>query len=176
LLKFISPIFIWIFLFSCTEETKEKLSKDDNLKGWSQKSSTDLNKSFVFEEQLGIQSYLKRRADWEMTATGTGLQYWIYKDSSGVTVKDGDIAHVHFEVKLLDGTIAYSSDNEKPHRFKVAKSNVESGIQEGIKYMSLGDRAKMIIPSHLGHGLVGDFNNIPPLQVLIVDIELVDIK
>ncbi|MGB0933618.1 MAG: FKBP-type peptidyl-prolyl cis-trans isomerase [Lishizhenia sp.] len=165
-----------MFSFACSNGDKKEWEKEDNLKGWNQKSSTDLNKSFVFEEQLGIQSYLKRRDDWEMQATGTGLQYWIYKDTVGETAVDGQVAYVHFEVKLLDGTIAYTSENNKPHRFKVSKSDVESGIQEGIKYMSVGDKAKMIVPSHLGHGLIGDFNNIPPLQVLIVDIELVDLK
>ena len=172
---FISAIVVSVFV-SCTSEIKKDTKKDENLKGWNQKSSTDLNKSFVYEEQLGIQSYLKRRHDWKMNATGTGLQYWIYADSEGEAAKDGQMVYVHFEVKLLDGTLAYSSKNEKAHKFKVSKSNVESGIQEGIKYMSIGDKAKMIVPSHLGHGLVGDFNNIPPLQVLIVDIELVDIK
>jgi hypothetical protein len=41
--------------------------------------------------------------------------------------------------------------------------------------MSEGDKAKFIIPSHLGHGLLGDFRKIPPLQVLVINIEIVKI-
>lgn len=161
-----------LFFLAC-ESDRIGDDKEHILNGWNKNASTNLNKKFVLQEQMEIQSYLKRRPDWEMLPTGTGLQYWIYKDTVGEKAKDGDIARVHFEIKLLDGTVAYTSKDEKPHRFRIAKSNVETGIQEGIKYLSIGDKAKMIIPSHIGHGLVGDFDKIPPLQVLIVDIELV---
>jgi FKBP-type peptidyl-prolyl cis-trans isomerase len=57
--------------------------------------------------------------------------------------------------------------------FVIDKSDIESGIQEGIKKMREGDRAKMIIPSHLAHGLVGDLDKIPPLSVIVVDIHLI---
>jgi FKBP-type peptidyl-prolyl cis-trans isomerase len=42
--------------------------------------------------------------------------------------------------------------------------------------MKMGDRAKLIIPSHLAHGLVGDLNKIPPLTTIVVDIHLIDLK
>jgi len=50
---------------------------------------------------------------------------------------------------------------------------VISGLEEGILYLSEGDKAKIIIPSHLGYGLLGDLDkNIPPKATLIYDIEL----
>jgi len=39
--------------------------------------------------------------------------------------------------------------------------------------MRVGDKAKFIVPSHLGHGLSGDFEKIPPLTTLVIDLELV---
>jgi FKBP-type peptidyl-prolyl cis-trans isomerase len=39
--------------------------------------------------------------------------------------------------------------------------------------MKVGDKAKLIIPSHLGHGITGNMDKIPPLSTLIVDIELI---
>ena len=38
--------------------------------------------------------------------------------------------------------------------------------------MREGDKAKLIVPSHLAHGLVGDFDKIPPLTPIVVDIQL----
>ena len=161
-----------VAIFSCEpkEESSEK-SVD-----WSKEKSTDLAKDIVFEEQIDIQLYLKRRPDWKMIPTGTGLQYWIYEDQEGETAKEGDIVEVAFEVRLLDDSLCYKTEASEVATFKVDKSDVESGVQEGIKYLSKGDKAKLIIPSHLGHGLVGDLNRIPPLQALVVDVEVVDIK
>jgi FKBP-type peptidyl-prolyl cis-trans isomerase len=31
----------------------------------------------------------------------------------------------------------------------------------------------LIVPTHLAHGLVGDFDKIPPLTTLVVNVELV---
>ena len=55
----------------------------------------------------------------------------------------------------------------------IDKSDIESGVQEGIKKMRVGDKAKLIIPSHLAHGLTGDMEKIPPLSVIVVDIHLI---
>ncbi|MGE5317418.1 MAG: FKBP-type peptidyl-prolyl cis-trans isomerase, partial [Chloroflexota bacterium] len=40
----------------------------------------------------------------------------------------------------------------------------------------VGDHAKFVIPSHLGFGLIGDQNKVPPKSTLIYDIELLDLK
>lgn len=165
-------ILIFGFLFSCEEE---KLVNDKPI-DWSKDKSTELAKDIVFEEQIDIQLYLKRRPNWKMTATGTGLQYWIYEDVEGPTANEGDLVDVAFEVRLLDDSLCYKTEAFEVSSFKVDKSDIETGVQEGIKYLSKGDKAKFIIPSHLGHGLVGDLNKIPPLQALVVDIEVVDIK
>ena len=54
--------------------------------------------------------------------------------------------------------------------------NVETGLHEGIKYMKVGEKAKMILPSHLAHGLIGDSKKIPPRSTIVYDIELLDLK
>lgn len=161
-----------LFLLSC----EEKKSDNDQPIHWSKQKSTALASELAFEEQINIQLYLKRRPEWNMTATGTGLQYWIYKDVEGITAKEGDIVEVEFEVKMLDDSLCYRTEEFEVSSFKVDKSDIETGVQEGIKFLSKGDEAKLIIPSHLGHGLIGDLNKIPPLQALVVDIKVVDIK
>ena len=40
----------------------------------------------------------------------------------------------------------------------------------------VGDKAKLIVPSHLGHGLLGDFDKVPPMRSLVIDIKLIGIK
>ena len=58
----------------------------------------------------------------------------------------------------------------------VDKSDIESGLNEAVKLMSAGDKAKLLLPSHLALGLVGDQDKIPPLAILYIDVELLEIK
>lgn len=170
-MKKISLYTIILILFSaCGEEVEEK--KEVN---WTREQSTYINKQFTKEEEVDIKLFLKRRPEWDVIETGSGLRYWIYDDQPGENAKEDDYVDVLFEVKMLNDSLIYKTEENEVSSFKVDKSNVETGVQEGIKYMSEGDKAKFIIPSHLGHGLLGDFRKIPPLQVLVVDIELIKI-
>lgn len=140
---------------------------------WNQKKSTEFNKELVIEEEIQIKVFLEQHKDWKIEKTGTGLQYYIYQNGDGEQAKEGMSAQVEMEVKLLDGTECYKTTKDEFEEFVIDRSNIESGIQEGIKKMKVGDRAKLIIPSHLAHGLVGDMDKIPPLTVILVDIHLI---
>lgn len=143
----------------------------------SKKQLLDNNKKSVRVERAQIEGFIKRRG-WKMTATGTGLQYMIY--DSTVTQnrypKDRDIAHVAYEVKLINGRKIYESTANEPATFIIGKDDVESGLQEGIMFMKPGNKAKMIMPAHLAHGFTGDFNKIPRNSTVIFDITLIDLK
>lgn len=168
-------LFISLFLFSCGEDgpTEEQIIQD-RMNKWNQQKSTDFNQELVQEEKFNISVFLAGKSKWEMEETGSGLMYWIYKDSVGETIPRNKTAEVEFKVSLLDGTECYSTEEGMINSFVVDRSLVESGIHEGIKLLSKGDKAKFIIPSHLAHGLAGDFAKIPPLEALVVDIYLID--
>lgn len=170
-ISLITLFFIGCFSISC-EENKQQQSKETK---WSKDKSVELGKSLAQEENVAIRLFLKQRPKWEGEHTGTGLYYWIYESYEKQKPVEGNKVDVILSVSLLDGTVCYETDKGEVNTFLVDKSDVESGVQEGIKYLGLGDKAKLIIPSHLGHGLVGDLDKIPPLQVLVVDIELLEI-
>lgn len=159
-----------VLLAACSQQGTQK--KDVITKRELKEPLIRANKSIVDKEADKIDKYIRRR-NWKMTETGTGLRYLIYQEGSGEPAEEGQYAKVSYEIRLLDGTICYSSaDDRGPRSFLIGRDNVESGIHEGITYMRVGDRAKFILPSHLAHGLTGDHNKIPPRSVLIVDIEL----
>lgn len=166
---------VYIFVLSLFTACVEDQNDEKNEVNWTREQSTFINKQFSKEEEFDIKLFLKRRPEWDMTETGSGLRYWIYDDQPGENAKEDDYVDVLFEVKLLNDSLIYKTDENEVSSFKVDKSNIETGVQEGIKYLSVGDKAKFIVPSHLGHGLLGDFHKIPPLQVLVIDIELVKI-
>lgn len=149
-----------------TKETGQKSVKEQLI---------EANRSRVEIESERIDAFVERRK-WNVTKTGTGLRYMIYQDGEGPTAKKGDRAKVNFSVSLLDGTECYSSEESGPQVFTVGMDNVESGLHEGITYMKTGSKAKLILPSHLAHGLIGDQNKIPANATIIYDIELLGIQ
>lgn len=142
---------------------------------WDQEKSTRMNKDFAVEEDLDIRLYLSRHEEWNVESTGSGLRYIRMKEGKGPQAKTGQEAKVQYVVTLLDGTECYRTKADEVEVFKIDRSAIETGIQEGIKKMRVGEKAKLIIPSHLAHGLIGDLDKIPPLTPLIVDIELVEL-
>ncbi|PWL29600.1 MAG: hypothetical protein DCO96_07525 [Fluviicola sp. XM-24bin1] len=173
-----SSKWVYIALFlgvaSCGEEKVEQ-PKDQPIQ-WDTKKSSDLNRGISDREADNIQLYLEMRPDWQMTKTGSGLQYWVYKKGDGATPQPDDFAEIEYEITLLTGEPCYKTENDEYEEVRVDRSDIETGIQEALKLLKVGDEAKLIIPSHLGWGLLGDFDKIPPLKTLVVDIKLIGIK
>lgn len=160
-------LFTCVFLFSnCREEEKAPEIE------WNKDLSTQMNERLAQDEDLNIRMYLENRKSWKMNETGTGLRYYIYQQGNGDQAVSGLIAQVRMKVEGLDGTIFKETEKGEIESFMIDKSDIETGLQEGIKKMRIGDKAKLIVPSHLAHGIAGDMEQIPPLTTLIIDVEL----
>ena len=122
-----------------------------------------------------IESFAKRR-NWKMQTTKTGLWYMIYEQGSGPKTKSGQLALLNYEISLLDGTLCYSSDSLGAKTFAVGHGGVESGLEEGILLLREGDKARLIMPPHRAHGLLGDMNKIPARSIIVYDIELLKLS
>lgn len=133
------------------------------------------NINSVKNEQQQIENYIKK-FKLNPTKTGTGLHYQIIKEGSGETATEGKTAIITYDVTLLNGTLCYSTNENGAEEFKVGKDYAESGLHEAITYLKKGDKAIVIIPSYLAHGLAGDFNKIPMRSTIIYTLELIDIK
>ena len=84
---------------------------------------------------------------------------------------------MHYKGQLTDGSVFDSSyKRNQPTDFKLGVGQVISGWDEGIQLLNVGDKARLVIPSHLGYGSSGAGGVIPPDATLIFDVELVDVK
>jgi FKBP-type peptidyl-prolyl cis-trans isomerase len=165
---------LFLVLFACKDEEANMLVSDPN---WTKDESINMNSQFALEESEEIDIFLSTHPDWVMSQTGTGLRYMIYsKSESDELAKVGDNVTVDFEIMLLTGDVCYSSDEKGAESFIVEKSDIESGLHEGVQLMCAGDKAKLILPSHMAHGLAGDTEEIPPLSPVIYDITLLKIE
>lgn len=160
------------FLLSCnTNEQQEK----KKVRMPSEKEMIKINQHLVEEDELVIQRYIDRR-NWEMKKKESGLYYMIYKNGKGPSVQKDDIVTINFKVELLDGTVCYHSREEGPLTFKVGHGGVETGLEEGIRLLQEGDKAKFIMPPHLAHGLIGDEKCIPGRSTIVYDLEVIGVQ
>jgi len=111
-----------------------------------------------------------------MKETESGLHYLIYNPGKGEKAEPGMKAMIEYSISLLDGTVLYSSKEIGPKPFHIEKDNVEQGLHEGVTYMRVGDKAKIIVPFYLAHGLMGDHAKIPPLASLVFDVRLLGLS
>lgn len=173
-MKIVSIILLFFTVLSCKNDVQK--SSLNNLSNEDLKETLiEANRIAAEKESIQIDGYVSRR-NLDVIKTGTGLRYVIYHEGNGEKAENGRMAVVKYEVSLLDGTVCYSTEEKGAEEFKVGKDNVESGLHEGITYMKVGDKAKIIIPSYLAHGLAGDFNKIPVRSTIIYDVELVKLK
>ena len=166
-------LFLACFLLgiACTEEPAPTPPAPKKKKVPNKETRMGNNRIWAKDEDNRIEAWIKRR-NWEVTKTSTGLRYRIYQEGNGKQAKAGMVARVNYEVKLLDGTICYSSDSTGAEDFLIGQDYVETGLHEGILNMKEGDKATLIIPPHLAHGLSGDNRKIPLHSAIVYDLEL----
>ena len=106
--------------------------------------------------------------------TKSGLQYKVEKEGKGAKPTDKDSVTVHYEGRLLDGTVFDSSlERKEPVTFSV--TDVIPGWVEGLQLMTEGSKYTFYIPSNLAYGETGAPPTIPPNAVLTFDVELLKV-
>ncbi len=109
--------------------------------------------------------------------TESGLRYKMIQKGSGKQAEKGKQVSVHYQGSLENGQVFDSSYKRKqPIDFQLGVGQVISGWDEGIALLQVGDKARFVIPSHLGYGSRGAGGVIPPDATLIFDVELMDVK
>lgn len=99
------------------------------------------------------------------------------------TIKSGDgvhfptpgvIVNVHYCAFKTDGTKFDSSrDRGRPLRFKVGAQAVIPGLDLAVVRLTIGERAKVNIPSILAYGPKGFPGRVPANADLVFDLELI---
>jgi FKBP-type peptidyl-prolyl cis-trans isomerase FkpA len=109
-----------------------------------------------------------------VVTTASGLQYEVLVKGDGPMPADTLEVEVHYEGKLLDGTV-FDSSYERGESISFPLNRVIAGWTEGVQLMPVGSTYMFYIPSELGYGSQGT-GPIPANSVLIFKIELLGIK
>ena len=104
----------------------------------------------------------------------SGLQYKVLKQGDGIVPQKTDKVKVHYEGRLIDGTVfdASSKHGTEPATFR--PDQVIKGWTEALTMMPVGSKWQLFIPQELGYGERAT-GQIPAYSTLIFDVELVGI-
>jgi hypothetical protein len=112
----------------------------------------------------------------EMTTTASGLKYQVLKHGTGTaSPKATDTVKVHYEGKLLNGTV-FDSSIARGEPISFPLNRVIPGWTEGLQLMKVGDKFKFEIPSNLAYGPNSPTPAIPPNSTLVFEVELLGIQ
>ena len=106
--------------------------------------------------------------------TPSGLQYKVLTQGDGEVPQKTDKVKVHYEGRLIDGTVfdASSKHGNEPATFR--PDQVIKGWTEALTMMPVGSKWQLYIPQELGYG-ERQTGQIPPYSTLVFDVELVGI-
>lgn len=169
-MKAISVFWI-IFLIlaaSCNNSTQSKVI---NKQRPGKEEIADINTYFVQKDRERILSYIERK-QLSMKETKSGLWYYIKNEGSGKYFMEKDKVSFNYVCSSLDGTVCYSSDKLGPKEVILGKSEIESGLNEGLRLLKPGGEAVFILPPFLAFGLVGDGKSISSRAILVYEIRI----
>jgi len=168
--------------FDAAKVFKEK--QDEN-----QKKEQEANKAI--EGTLNEMKATFADAKSKATTTASGLSYFVFEKGNGGKPKQGDKINVAYAGYFEDGRLFDTSleniavkYNKLDAQRKAAnqyipipfeygqKVGLIPGFIEGIEQLSIGDKAYIFIPSHLGYGEQGAGGVIPPNTNLIFELHI----
>jgi FKBP-type peptidyl-prolyl cis-trans isomerase FklB len=110
----------------------------------------------------------------DVVSLPSGLQYKVIETGEGDKPGPADVVKVHYEGRLIDGTVFDSSmQRGVPAEFPV--NRVIAGWTEALQLMTVGSQWELYIPADLAYGAQGAGGAIGPNATLIFKVELLDI-
>ena len=121
------------------------------------------------------EAFLAENAKKEgVVTTRSGLQYKVLVKGEGEVPQKTDKVQVHYEGRLIDGTVfdASKKHGDKPLEFRA--DQVIKGWTEALTMMPVGSKWQLYIPYKLAYGNRNQ-GQIKPYSALVFDVELVGI-
>lgn len=105
----------------------------------------------------------------------SGLQYRVIKtgSGSGKSPRGGDLVTVTYKGWLIDGKVFDQTGHGQTAQFPA--NRLIPGWVEALRLMKEGDEWELTIPSELAYGEQGAGSDIPPNQVLVFDMQLLQV-
>lgn len=145
---------------------------------------TQTIKEKALEEQFGEnkkagEDFLAENAKKEGVKTlKGGVQYKVLKEGNGPVPTDTSVVKVHYEGRLLDGTVFDSSyERNQPAEFPchAGPGGVIQGWVDALTNMPVGSTWEIYVPQELAYGAQQRSAELKPFSMLIFKIELLEV-
>ncbi|MCX6325189.1 MAG: FKBP-type peptidyl-prolyl cis-trans isomerase [Bacteroidia bacterium] len=166
-IRYIAYIFLIFAFVSCKNISEKSITNSRPGKN----EMADLNRYLVQKDRERIQNYIERK-NLKMTESPTGLWYLILKEGAGANFTDSDKVILDYECSLLDGTKCYSSKKLGLKELILGRSEMEPGLNEGLRMLKPGAEAIFIMPAFLAYGLIGDGKMIPSRAIIVYNVNI----
>ncbi len=160
---------------SCKSKTHDQSGQTSNDRRTKERALIEANRSALETEREMIKAYA-RRYHWNLQYA-SGVYFTRYRKGSGPEIAEGDQVVYHYTLSLINGKEIAASEQNHPEVMRVAGGGSQvSGLHRGMTKLHGGDKAKLIVPSHLAYGIAGDQDKIPPKTTLIYDLEVLEVR
>lgn len=125
------------------------------------------------EEKARSEAFLASNAsNAKVTTLESGVQLEMLSEGKGEQPKPEDVVTVKYRGTLSDGS-EFENTGDTPARF--ALMTVIPGLEQGIRQLREGGKAKILIPADLAYGKDGA-GVIPPEAAVMFELELVKVE
>jgi FKBP-type peptidyl-prolyl cis-trans isomerase len=137
----------------------------------------DPSKKYRNQESSQIQSYIQSLGDTVYVLKPSGLYYIELQEGTGRTPIVNDTVAFWYKAMFLDRVVFDSNASATgPFYAVVGTYQILDGLDEGVRYMKEGGKARLLTPSSLAYGANGAYPVIPGYTPLLWEIELVSVK
>ncbi len=123
--------------------------------------------------EAGRQFLARNAKNDSVISLPSGLQYKVLVKGTGAVPQASDRVKVHYEGRLIDGTV-FDSSYKRGEPAEFLPTQVIRGWTEALTMMPVGSKWQVYIPYELAYG-ERDQGKIKPYSALIFDIELIEI-
>ena len=131
------------------------------------------------QERQQIDKYIKSLGDTVFVLYPSGLYYIELFAGTGRRPVDYDTVYFKYEAKFLDHVTWDTNDPVSvpyKHVMGTDEGRVVAGVDEGLRYMRDGGRAKLLTPSSLAYGFEGLWQIVPGYTPLLWIIDIDSVK
>ncbi len=141
----------------------------------SQETLLKANQYLAEKDDERIKRFIERHG-WKMTRSPRGYWYEIWHHGDGPRVSEGKEVVLEYTLRLLDGSKCYTSAEKGPLTFTVGHGQVVAGLDQAVRLLRQGDKARIILPPFLAYGVPGDRDKVPPRSVIVYELQVKEVK
>lgn len=140
-----------------------------------QQQLLDFNHQMIEAEIAGIKEYMEQQP-FKMTKSDMGFWYATLNAGTNKNIKKGSRVCMSYEVRLLDGSLCYSFEDNGEKCLTVGQRQTIKGLDEALPLFKEGEKALILLPSYLAFGVSGDRNKIPPYTPVVYTIRILTVE